>query len=100
MSVEALIEADDVALRFHLNAPEVNRLEFEGLVDELVKVKQAWRQARFDHDAKSEARAAEDWLDVITILAAAADGLAAQRRTSVTYGMPPITVFYLDLPGR
>lgn len=95
MSIEAQIEADQLALEFHLSSPVDNEAMAAMLAAGLVDAKAAWRAARVVHDLAAEQKAAEEWADLILLLGAAADGLRAQRQSIIGYGQPTATVLYL-----
>ena len=95
MSVEAQIEADQLAYWFHISAPSDNESVAAVLASGLADAKRAWRAARDAGDLGAEQKAADEWADLILLLGAAADGLRAQRRTMATYGLPRAMVVYL-----
>jgi hypothetical protein len=95
MSIEAEIEADQLAYQFHISAPSDNESVAAVLAQGLADTKRAWQAARDAGDLAAEQKLSEEWQDLVVLLGAAVDGLRAQRRTIATYGMPRAVVLFL-----
>jgi hypothetical protein len=91
-SVEALIEAEEISYRCHIDGPLDNWSLYEVLTDGLIAAKAEHRAALARHDHALADKLMLEIIDLTMLAAAAADGLALQRARWLASDAPwPLT---------
>lgn len=80
VSMEAMIEADDIAYSFHLCSPESNEAVYVQLVERRAGLLAHWTEARAAGDWNMAERIILDVLDANYVTAAAREAIEYQRR--------------------
>lgn len=85
-NVETVLECESLAYWSHIHAPLDNAAVYEQLVGGLMQAKADYRAALVVHDRARAGRVLVEIADLTALCAAAAEGLAEQRRRTIASG--------------